>query len=124
VPDDLVETRFRIYAQPGYREATELTLCPQDPEIRERNMLTAEDLRQVRVPTLLVWSTADPVAGVEVGDWCHDQIAESELVYMLNSGHWPQFEEPDLFNELQLAFLLGRPLPESAAAAQKGGETR
>jgi 2-hydroxy-6-oxonona-2,4-dienedioate hydrolase len=109
VTDDLVETRFRIYSQPGYREATELTLCLQDLPTRERNMLTADDLQQVRVPTLLVWSTADPVAGVEVGEWCHAQIAGSELVYMRHSGHWPQFEEAGLFNELHLAFLLGAP---------------
>jgi 2-hydroxy-6-oxonona-2,4-dienedioate hydrolase len=124
VTDDLVETRFRIYSLPGYREATELTLCLQDPEIRKRNMLTADDLRQVRVPTLLVWSTADPVAGVEVGEWCHDQIAGSELVYMRNSGHWPQFEEAELFNELHLAFLLGSSSQAEAAAARKSGGNR
>jgi 2-hydroxy-6-oxonona-2,4-dienedioate hydrolase len=120
VTDDLVETRFRIYSQAGYREATELTLCLQEPETRKRNMLTADDLRQVRVPTLLVWSTADPVAGVEVGEWCHEQIAGSELVYMRNSGHWPQFEEAELFNELHLAFLLDRRAQHIAFATQDG----
>jgi 2-hydroxy-6-oxonona-2,4-dienedioate hydrolase len=108
IPEDLVETRFRIYSLPGYREVTELTLCLQDPTIRKRNMLTAEDLQKVRVPTLLVWSTADPVAGVEVGEWCHEQIDGSKLVYMTNSGHWPQFEEAARFNELHREFLLGR----------------
>jgi 2-hydroxy-6-oxonona-2,4-dienedioate hydrolase len=121
VTDDLVETRFRIYSQPGYREATELTLCLQDPETRKRNMLTADDLREVRVPTLLVWSTADPVAGVEVGEWCHDQITGSELVYLQNSGHWPQFEEAELFNELQLAFLLRPASDGEAVEAEIGG---
>ena len=107
VTDDLVETRFRIYSLPGYREVTELTLCLQDPETRKRNMLTEQDLKRVSVPTLLVWSTADPVAGVEVGEWCHEHIKDSELVYMENSGHWPQFEEAARFNELHRAFLLG-----------------
>jgi 2-hydroxy-6-oxonona-2,4-dienedioate hydrolase len=106
ITDDLVETRFRIYSLPGYREVTELTLCLQHPETRSRNMLTAADLQRVRVPTLLVWSTADPVAGVEVGEWCHDHVRGSRLVYMRNSGHWPQFEEAALFNELHREFLL------------------
>jgi 2-hydroxy-6-oxonona-2,4-dienedioate hydrolase len=121
VTEDLVETRFRIYAQPGYREATELTLCLQDPGTRKRNMLSADDLQRIDVPTLLVWSTADPVAGVEVGEWCHGLIAGSQLVYMRNSGHWPQFEEAELFNELHLAFLRGQPAPETAAAGLRAG---
>lgn len=118
VTDDLVETRFRIYSRPGYREVTELTLCLQDLETRKRNMLTEQDLQQVRVPTLLVWSTADPVAGVEVGEWCHQHIAGSRLAYMENSGHWPQYEEADRFNELHRAFLL-----ESALAAQRPSDS-
>ena len=44
VPPDLVETRYRIYSQPGYREATEKILCLQEMEVRQRNMLRAEDL--------------------------------------------------------------------------------
>lgn len=122
VTDDLVETRFRIYSLPGYREVTELTLCLQDPEIRKRNMLTEQDLQQVRVPALLVWSTADPVAGVEVGEWCHAQIQGSRLVYMENSGHWPQFEEADRFNALHRAFLLEQPAaaPADQAPASAG----
>lgn len=119
VTDDLIETRFRIYSLPGYREVTELTLCLQDPETRKLNMLTEQDLQQVRVPTLLVWSTADPVAGVEVGEWCHAQIHGSRLVYMENSGHWPQFEEADLFNSLHREFLL-----EESAATRPARESR
>jgi 2-hydroxy-6-oxonona-2,4-dienedioate hydrolase len=122
VADDLVETRFRIYSQPGYREVTELTLCLQDPEIRRRNMLTEQELRQVRVPTLLAWSTADPVAGVEVGRWCHENIADSQLVYFEHSGHWPQFEESARFNELHLAFLLGKTDPVDRPPAAAAGE--
>jgi 2-hydroxy-6-oxonona-2,4-dienedioate hydrolase len=110
VTDDLVETRFRIYAQPGYMEVTERTLCLQDMEIRKRNMLTAEELAKVSMPTLLVWTTADPVAGLEVGQWCHEQIKGSELVVLEHSGHWPQFEEADLFNKIHLEFLTGRRL--------------
>jgi 2-hydroxy-6-oxonona-2,4-dienedioate hydrolase len=105
VPPDLVETRFRIYSQPGYREATERILCLQEMEVRQRNMLRAEDLNAISVPTLLVWSTADPIAGMDVGYWTRDNIPDCELVVMEHSGHWPQFEEPDKFNREHLRFL-------------------
>jgi 2-hydroxy-6-oxonona-2,4-dienedioate hydrolase len=105
VPPDLVETRYRIYCQPGYREVTERILCLQDMDTRKRNMLTADDLSRIRIPTLLVWTTADPVAGLDVGRWCHSQIPDCQLVVMEHSGHWPQFEEPDLFNQHHLRFL-------------------
>jgi 2-hydroxy-6-oxonona-2,4-dienedioate hydrolase len=114
IPDDLVETRFRIYSQPGYREVTERTLCLQDMEIRKRNMLTAEELARIQAPTLLVWTTTDPIAGVDVGHWCRDQIEGSQFVLMENSGHWPQFEEPDLFNRVHIEFLSGRRVPGRA----------
>jgi len=105
VPPDLVETRFRIYGQPGYREATERILCLQEMDVRQRNMLREEDLNQIPVPTLLVWSTADPIAGMDVGYWCRDSIPDCTFVLMEHSGHWPQFEEAERFNREHLAFL-------------------
>jgi 2-hydroxy-6-oxonona-2,4-dienedioate hydrolase len=105
VPPDLVETRYRIYCQPGYREVTERILCLQEMEIRQRNMLRAEDLKAISMPTLLVWSTADPIAGMEVGHWTRDNIPDCTFLLMEHSGHWPQFEEPDKFNRAHLQFL-------------------
>lgn len=105
IPDDLVECRYRIYSQPGYREVTERTLCLQEMETRQRNLLSEEDLGLIKCPTLLVWTTADPMQGVEVGSWAQERIPGSELVMMEHSAHWPQFEEPDRFNAEHLAFL-------------------
>jgi len=105
VPPDLVETRLRIYSQPGYRESTERTLCLQEMEVRQRNMLRAEDLNAIKVPVLLVWSSHDPIAGTEVGKWTRDNIPDVTYVQMENSGHWPQFEEAEKFNREHLRFL-------------------
>jgi 2-hydroxy-6-oxonona-2,4-dienedioate hydrolase len=105
VPPDLVETRFRIYSQPGYREVTEKVLCLQEMEIRRRNMVTAEELQSISVPTLLVWTADDPMAGMDVGEWARDNIPECRWVLLEESGHWPQFEEPERFNRVHLEFL-------------------
>jgi 2-hydroxy-6-oxonona-2,4-dienedioate hydrolase len=120
VTEDLVETRFRIYSQPGYREATLLTLCLQDPEIRQRNMITADELNRITIPTLLVWTTADPVSGLDVSRWCHDNIKGSQLVIMEHSGHWPQYEESERFNRIHKDFLSGMDLGLEAVAASTG----
>jgi len=107
IPPDLVETRFRIYSQPGYREVTEKILCLQEMEIRQRNLVTEDDLHAISAPTLLVWTVDDPLAGMETGEWCRDNIAGVRWLLLAESGHWPQFEEADEFNRVHLEFLLG-----------------
>jgi 2-hydroxy-6-oxonona-2,4-dienedioate hydrolase len=108
VTDDLLETRYRIYTQPGYREVTEKTVGLQVMEIRQRNMLTDADLRRLSIPVMVVWTTADPAAGLDTAYRWRDNIPNSRLVVLENSGHWPQFEEPDAFNKVHIDFLEGR----------------
>ena len=105
IPPDLVETRFRIYSQPGYREVTERILCLQEMDVRKRNMVTEDDLRAIKTPTLLVWTVDDPLAGIGAGEWCRDNIAGCRWLLLDQSGHWPQFEEADAFNRAHLEFL-------------------
>jgi 2-hydroxy-6-oxonona-2,4-dienedioate hydrolase len=107
VPDDLVEMRFRIYSQPGYKEVTERVLCLQDMEVRQRNMVREPDLAALSMPTMLVWTTADPIAGVDVGYWTDSHIPDSYFLLMEESGHWPQYEQAELFNKEHLNFLSG-----------------
>ena len=68
----------------------------------------AEDLNAISVPTLLVWSTADPIAGMDVGHWTRDNIPDCGFLLMENSGHWPQFEEAEKFNREHIRFLRRR----------------
>jgi 2-hydroxy-6-oxonona-2,4-dienedioate hydrolase len=107
IPPDLVETRFRIYSQPGYREVTERILCLQEMDTRKRNLVTEDDLHAIAAPTLLVWTVDDPLAGIEAGEWCRDNIAGCRWLLLDESGHWPQFEEADSFNRAHLEFLRG-----------------
>jgi 2-hydroxy-6-oxonona-2,4-dienedioate hydrolase len=107
IPADLVETRYRIYSQPGYREVTERVLCLQDMDIRKRNLVTEDELQAISVPTLLVWTADDPMAGIEVGQWARDHIPGCRWVVLEESGHWPQFEQPEEFNRVHLEFLGG-----------------
>ncbi|MBF6570581.1 MAG: alpha/beta hydrolase [Candidatus Binataceae bacterium] len=107
VSDDLVEMRYGIYTQPGFERTMENILCLQKMDIRKRNMLNEDDLKKIPAPTLVVWTDHDPTAPVSVGERFATLIPNARLEVMKNCGHWPQFEDPETFNRLQLEFLGG-----------------
>jgi 2-hydroxy-6-oxonona-2,4-dienedioate hydrolase len=105
VTDDLVEMRYRIYAQPGAESMMEHIMCLQEMEVRRRNMIPLSDLRNVVAPTLVVWTDHDPTGKVEVGETFAREIPNARLVVMQNCGHWPQYEDAATFNRVHLEFL-------------------
>jgi 2-hydroxy-6-oxonona-2,4-dienedioate hydrolase len=112
VSDDLVETRRAIYSQPGFPDAMHGILCLQQMDIRRRNMITEEQYRGIKTPTLVVWTSHDPTATPEEGGQIAAMIPGAQFVVMNKCGHWPQYENAKLFNHLQIAFMHGEPLPE------------
>jgi len=108
VSDDLVETRRRIYAQPGFGETMKRIMCLQETDIRRRNLITEAEYRSIKTPTLVLWTSHDPTATPEEGKQISDMIAGSRYVVMNRCGHWPQYEDPPLFNKIHLEFLLDR----------------
>ena len=107
VSDDLIETRRAIYAQPGFEATMRRINCLQEMEIRRPNMITKEQYQSITAPTLVVWTSHDPTATPAEGKEIADMIPEAKYVVMNECGHWPQFEDAPLFNELHIAFLKG-----------------
>ncbi|MEQ8936892.1 MAG: alpha/beta fold hydrolase [Amphiplicatus sp.] len=107
VTDDLVEMRYGIYTQPGFKRAMAHILCLQNMQIRMRNVLTEETLSTISAPTLVIWTDHDPTAPIETGQRFVNAIANSRLVVMSDCAHWPQWEKADEFNALHLDFLAG-----------------
>jgi 2-hydroxy-6-oxonona-2,4-dienedioate hydrolase len=105
VTDDLVACRQAIYRQPGFRRTLEHILVLQDPDIRARNNLSDSEWAGIRHETLVVWTTHDPTASVEVGQRITGLMPRARLEVMEHCGHWPQFEDAETFNRLHLAFL-------------------
>lgn len=108
VHDDLVEVRRAIYAQPGFIPVMEKILCLQEPKTRKRNMFTYDDSARITAPTLVLWTSHDPTASPEEGQKIADSIPGARFSVMNECGHWPQFEDPAVFNKLHLDFLLDR----------------
>jgi 2-hydroxy-6-oxonona-2,4-dienedioate hydrolase len=105
VTDDLVRTRQRIFAQPDWKMACEMNMALQDPETRRRNMLSDDDLRSIEVPALVIWTTKDPSGPVDEGRRIASLIPDGRLAVIENAGHWPQYEQPEVFNRIHLDFL-------------------
>lgn len=108
VTPDLIRTRQRIFEQPNWKMACEMNMALQDMEIRKRNMLSDDDLRQIEVPALVLWTTKDPSGPVDEGRRIADLIPNGQLAVMEECGHWPQYEDTETFNKIQLDFLLAR----------------
>jgi 2-hydroxy-6-oxonona-2,4-dienedioate hydrolase len=105
VTDDLVATRQAIYAQPGMVESMRGTLALQVMEIRQRNLLSDDDLTRIACPTLVLWTSHDPTAPPEEGRRIAAVIPGATFALMEDCGHWPQFERPDEFNRIHQEFL-------------------
>lgn len=106
--DDIVASRQRIYRQPGFVEAMRDIMALQDPVIRARNIISAEEYGTIAAPTLVLWTSDDPTADVSEGRRISEMIPGARFEVMQGCGHWPQYEDPKTFNRLHIDFLLGR----------------
>ncbi|MEU4796659.1 alpha/beta hydrolase [Streptomyces sp. NPDC023327] len=64
-----------------------------------------DDLKSVRVPTLVLECTQDMIAPREVGAFVHQAIPGSELVTLDATGHCPHMSAPQATNEAITSFL-------------------
>jgi len=108
VSDDLIETRRTIYSQPGFADTMKRIMCLQEMEIRRLNMITEDQYRSIKAPSLVVWTSHDPTATPAEGKEISEMIPNCKYVVMNECGHWPQFEDAELFNRLHIDFLLDK----------------
>ena len=108
--DELLETRFRIYSQPGraaaIRRLTERAIGGLiDPE-NQKTWYRPDQLRELTCPTLLLWTNHNPGQPVELARQAAAGIPDARVVVLNNSSHWPQWEEAEAFNKAHIEFLL------------------
>lgn len=108
--EELVEVRHTIYHRPDFVANIDNLLCLQQMEVRLRNILKPEDLRQITAPTIIVWGRNNPFGEVPEASAMHTHIQGSELVLLDECGHWPQHEKAEEYNRISLDFLARHPL--------------
>lgn len=80
-------------------------LCLQDPEIRQRNLVTEAELAAVAGPAVVVWTSDDPSGPAAAGMAMADKMPNARFELIKGAGHWPQWEQHEVFNALAVEFL-------------------
>jgi 2-hydroxy-6-oxonona-2,4-dienedioate hydrolase len=77
-----------------------------------RNNL-GDELKEIKIPTLLIWGNNDTITPPFVGKEFHRLIPNSELHFIDLCGHAPMMERPGEFNEILHGFItkLNAPVP-------------
>ncbi|MGB2992014.1 MAG: alpha/beta hydrolase [Paenisporosarcina sp.] len=89
----------------------ERQLCSNDPLIARQfaEVTFTSDIRseltKVSTPTLILQTLDDAIAPVEIGEYVHSKIPESEFVLMQATGHNPHINEPEETISYIKAFL-------------------
>ncbi|MFI9613425.1 alpha/beta fold hydrolase [Streptomyces sp. NPDC052023] len=97
--------------RPGLGQELTDSFCATDPDVARVFARTTflsdsrEDLKSVRVPTLVLECVEDVIAPREVGAYVHAAIPSSSLVTLNATGHCPQLSAPEATAEAILGFL-------------------
>ncbi|MFD9431986.1 alpha/beta fold hydrolase [Streptomyces sp. NPDC060002] len=99
--------------RPELGEELTNSFCATDPDMARVFARTTflsdsrDDLKSVRVPTLVLECTQDVIAPREVGAFVHQAIPGSKLVTLDATGHCPHLSAPEATNEAITGFLAG-----------------
>ena len=67
--------------------------------------VTEEEMKTIKVPTLIVWGREDRAFPLRNADRLEADIEGAQKVVFDDTGHLPQMEQPDEFNRVVLEFL-------------------
>ncbi len=109
ISDELVRIRMEIYRQPEMKRIMKSVMGAElEPERQKEFELTPERLRRIAAPTLVTWSTHDPLCSWEEADRYRRNISQSEFHLLRDCAHWPQYERAEEFNGVVMEFLARR----------------
>ncbi len=111
VTDELVSIRRAIYSRPRFAESMRHILCLQDEAVRRRNLVTDADLAAVPRGALVVWTSDDPSGPAGAGIEMAEKIPGGQFQLIRDAGHWPQWEQAELFNRLVVNYLTTGDVP-------------
>ena len=108
VDDDLIDLRFEASIQPEVVASPPLRR-PSGPNalrtLWRMDFTRDRRLAKVKTPTLVIWGADDRVNRPTGGATLARTMPHCDLYLAANTGHWVQWERPDLFNGLAHTFL-------------------
>lgn len=106
VTDELVGLRQAIYSEPETRRSlTDVFNYAFGSPASAKYQLTPSDLKNLKMPTLVLWSDENPGSGENVGQRLASLIPGAEFYCMVDAAHWPQWEHPEDHDQRVLQFL-------------------
>ncbi|HEV8344212.1 MAG TPA: alpha/beta hydrolase [Candidatus Binatia bacterium] len=108
VTEELVELRYRMYADPDTRRALKDVFRNSFGDGDSKTFrIPTERLSEIKAPTLVLWTEKNPGAGPEVGEYIRSLIPGAAYACIPDAAHWPQWEHPEEHDEIVLKFLKG-----------------
>jgi 2-hydroxy-6-oxonona-2,4-dienedioate hydrolase len=109
VTEELVDIRHAIYSQPGRARIMSRIAQMVFNGVQDASWVAQysnpEDLRRVQCPALIIWSRYNPTLQLASAQQALPYLRDGRMVVMEHSSHWPQWEEPELCDQVQIAFL-------------------
>lgn len=107
--EELIDIRYEIYQQESVQNEMktiyDTLIKPRFTGREDLWMFPPEKLEVMDVPTLIIHSVDNPGTSVETIERVHELIPNSSYYLYQNSAHWPQWEEPELFNDHTTKFI-------------------
>ncbi len=112
--DAMENKKIKAYLEKAAREYQALSPAPSQWEAFEKNMgqmwasepnFTAEQLRGINVPTLILDGDNDEAISTEHTKALAGLIPRAELIFIAGTGHFAPQEKPEEFNRIALEFL-------------------
>jgi 4,5:9,10-diseco-3-hydroxy-5,9,17-trioxoandrosta-1(10),2-diene-4-oate hydrolase len=108
--DSFIDFYTKLFSLPGAQDAklkTIRSVCNFWGPKQEVLNSTMSNLNKITAPTLILWGKDDEILNVEQASFAKGKIPNSQLYIFGQCGHMPNFEKPDEFNSVVLAFLSG-----------------
>lgn len=99
ITDEAVDTIYQVIKQ----KRNVLNIISAARSAKKDYLLS--NLKEINVPTLLLWGEDDEVTTMDVAEAFHKNIKNSKLVTIKNCGHAPMIEHPHWFAEEVKKFI-------------------
>lgn len=105
VPDDVIDARYSASLDPEVVANPPLQRPANLRTLWRMDLTRDARLKHLTNPTLILWGRDDKVNRPSGGPMLAKLMPSAELVMTSHTGHWMQWERPDLFNRLVTEFL-------------------
>lgn len=117
VTDELLDVRLKLYSDPAVQASLRSVFENAFGGVgAPRKLIPEERLAEIRTPTLVLWTEKNPGTGPEVGRYIADHIPDARFASIDDAAHWPQWERPEVHDEIVSEFLLD-PVAAGAGSA-------